>query len=176
MNSMRPWNRQTVPLRLDGGAGQRANLSEAPSGVLTTPDTAPSGTGLAGMETSFIGGYFRGLALPGARAAPHARNRAGRRWRIMRAGRPRSQVAFRAYLNRITESSAALTTNVREARLQKPGHVQPLKPPASSLCCGGCRPFGCTNTVRPFGGPLHVASKEDMPCVHTTFPRSTAPP
>src|SRR5258708_21067287 len=43
----------TVPLRSDGG-GQRANLIEIPSGVLRTPITAPSGTGLAGMEMSFI--------------------------------------------------------------------------------------------------------------------------
>jgi hypothetical protein len=41
------------------GAGQRANLSATPSGVFRVPETAPSGTGLAGMDTIFIGGVFR---------------------------------------------------------------------------------------------------------------------
>src|SRR5262249_795550 len=49
--SLRPGNTHTVPLRPGGGA-QRANRSTAPSGVLTVPTTTPSGTGLAGMETS----------------------------------------------------------------------------------------------------------------------------
>src|SRR5215475_2591137 len=52
----------TVPLRPDGGGGQRVNLIEIPSGVFRTPTTAPAGTGLAGMETSFIGEHFRKFA------------------------------------------------------------------------------------------------------------------
>src|ERR1700730_2755368 len=43
----------TVPLRPGGGC-QRANRIEMPSGVLSMPVTAPSGTGLAGMEMSFM--------------------------------------------------------------------------------------------------------------------------
>ena len=43
-----------MPLR-PGGGDQRANRSETPSGVLSVPVTTPSGTGLAGIETSFIG-------------------------------------------------------------------------------------------------------------------------
>src|SRR5262249_3574235 len=54
MNSARQGNRQTVPLRPGGGA-QRAKRSETPSRVLTVPVTTPSGTGLAGMETRFMG-------------------------------------------------------------------------------------------------------------------------
>src|SRR5262245_61415927 len=65
MNSMRPWKMHTVPLRCDGG-GQRANLIEMPSRVFRTPTTAPSGTGLAGIETSFIEEYFRKFGV-----APH---------------------------------------------------------------------------------------------------------
>src|SRR5262249_23517937 len=57
MNSMRPWKMHTVPLRSRGG-DQRANLIEIPSRVFRTPTTAPWGTGLAGMETSFIEEYF----------------------------------------------------------------------------------------------------------------------
>src|ERR1700719_488097 len=53
---------QTVPLHPDGGGGQRENLIEIPSGVFRIPITAPSGTGLAGMETSFIRTYFRNSA------------------------------------------------------------------------------------------------------------------
>ena len=51
MNSVRPWKMHTVPF-LPAGGGQRANLNVAPSGVLNTPVTAPSGTGFAGIETS----------------------------------------------------------------------------------------------------------------------------
>src|SRR6266545_1874522 len=54
MNSARPWNRQTVPLRPGGGC-QRAKRKVTPSRVLSVPETAPSGTGLAGMETSVMG-------------------------------------------------------------------------------------------------------------------------
>src|SRR6266508_1784918 len=54
MNSARPWNRQTVPLRPGGGC-QRANRKVTPSRVLSVPETAPSGNGLAGMETSVMG-------------------------------------------------------------------------------------------------------------------------
>src|SRR3984893_17900883 len=53
---------QTVPLHPDGGGGQRENLMEIPSGVFRIPTTAASGTGLAGMETSFIRTYFRNSA------------------------------------------------------------------------------------------------------------------
>jgi hypothetical protein len=48
MNSVRPWNTQTVPRRPGGGA-QRANRSATPSGVFSVPTTQSSGTGLAGM-------------------------------------------------------------------------------------------------------------------------------
>src|SRR5262249_58789736 len=58
MNSERPWNKQTVPLR-PGGGSQRAKRSDTPSGVLTVPETAASGTGLAGMETRFMRGGSR---------------------------------------------------------------------------------------------------------------------
>src|SRR4051812_7398978 len=50
MNSARPVNRQTVPLRPGGGA-QRAKRMSTPSRVLSMPLTTSSGTGLAGMET-----------------------------------------------------------------------------------------------------------------------------
>src|SRR5436190_21777258 len=53
MDSPRPANTQTVPLRPAGGA-QRANRSSAPSGVLIVPLTTSSGTGLAGIETSVM--------------------------------------------------------------------------------------------------------------------------
>src|SRR6185295_15268657 len=45
---------QTVPRRPGGGA-HRAVRSVTPSGVFSIASTAPSGTGLAGIETSFIG-------------------------------------------------------------------------------------------------------------------------
>src|SRR5262249_708489 len=54
MNSARPPNKHTVPLRPGGGA-QRANRSETPSEVFIAPVTTFSGTGLAGIEMSFIG-------------------------------------------------------------------------------------------------------------------------
>ena len=50
MNSARPWNRHTVPLRPGGGC-QRAKRILTPSRVLSMPVTTSSGTGLAGMET-----------------------------------------------------------------------------------------------------------------------------
>src|SRR5258708_32657498 len=49
MNSARPWNRHTVPLRPGGGA-HRAKRNETPSGVFKVPDTTSSGAGLAGIE------------------------------------------------------------------------------------------------------------------------------
>src|SRR2546425_10175747 len=54
MNSARPGKRQTVPLR-PGGGSHRANRNDTPSGVFSVPVTAPSGTGLAGMETRVMG-------------------------------------------------------------------------------------------------------------------------
>src|SRR3569833_561576 len=56
MNSARPCNTTTVPLRPGGGA-QRAKRKLTPSGVLIAPVTTWSGTGLAGMETSFMDGH-----------------------------------------------------------------------------------------------------------------------
>src|ERR1700758_1663943 len=58
MNSARPWNTHTVPLRPGGGA-QRANRSDTPSGVLSVPVTTSSGIGLAGIETSVMGCFGR---------------------------------------------------------------------------------------------------------------------
>src|SRR5262249_17782766 len=53
MNSARPCRTTTVPLRPGGGA-QRAKRRLTPSEVLIAPATTSSGTGLAGMETSFM--------------------------------------------------------------------------------------------------------------------------
>jgi hypothetical protein len=53
MNSARPCSSTTVPLRPGGGA-QRAKRKLTPSGVLMAPVTTWSGTGLAGVETSFM--------------------------------------------------------------------------------------------------------------------------
>ena len=44
---------QTVPLRPGGGA-QRAKRSSTRSGVFSVPVTTSSGTGLAGMDMSFM--------------------------------------------------------------------------------------------------------------------------
>jgi hypothetical protein len=47
------------------GGYQRAKRSETPSGVLSVPVTMPSGTGFAGIETSFTGsGGLRGSVFP----------------------------------------------------------------------------------------------------------------
>src|SRR5580693_6231124 len=54
IHSVRPGKTQTVPRRPAGGA-KRAKRICTPSAVLSMPLTAPSGTGLAGIETSFIG-------------------------------------------------------------------------------------------------------------------------
>ena len=66
MYSARPCNSTTVPLR-PGGGSKRAKRSETPSGVLTAPVTTWSGTGLAGMEMSFMTyismGYRHAAAL-----------------------------------------------------------------------------------------------------------------
>ncbi len=63
MNSARPWNRQTVPLRPGGGC-QRAKRRLTPSRALIVPETTSSGTGLAGMETRIHGHVeAAGLAL-----------------------------------------------------------------------------------------------------------------
>src|SRR5262249_57808174 len=64
MNSERPGNRQTVPLRPGGGA-QRAKRNDTPSGVLRVPVTTASGTGLAGMEKR---GMREGSCTPYSRA------------------------------------------------------------------------------------------------------------
>src|SRR5262245_15310886 len=56
MNSARPGNRHTVPLRPGGGA-QRAKRSDTPSGVFSIPLTTSSGTGLAGSETRSMREY-----------------------------------------------------------------------------------------------------------------------
>ena len=54
IDSPRPVNTHTVPLRPAGGA-QRAKRNSAPSRVLIVPETTSSGTGLAGMETRVMG-------------------------------------------------------------------------------------------------------------------------
>src|ERR1043166_5652656 len=54
MNSARPGKTHSVPLR-PGGGSQRANLIPTSSGVRSMPTVAPSGAGLAGIETRSIG-------------------------------------------------------------------------------------------------------------------------
>src|SRR5580704_14116970 len=56
IHSLRPWQMQTVPRRPAGGC-QRAKRIDTPSGVLSMPVTKLSGTGLAGIETSFMEGF-----------------------------------------------------------------------------------------------------------------------
>src|SRR5580658_6502585 len=74
IHSVRPGRMQTVPRRPAGGA-KRANRKCTPSGVFNMPVTASSGTGLAGMETSFIGGFDRNEAtLIAAAAQRHRRH------------------------------------------------------------------------------------------------------
>jgi len=64
IHSLRPGRMHTVPRRPAGG-NQRANRSETPSGVLSVPVTMHSGTGFAGIETSFTGsGGLRGSVFP----------------------------------------------------------------------------------------------------------------
>src|SRR5580698_1842138 len=53
IHSPRPCKMTTVPLRPAGGS-QRAKRKLTPSGVFNSPVTKLSGTGLAGMETSFM--------------------------------------------------------------------------------------------------------------------------
>jgi len=53
IHSARPWKMHTVPRRPAGGS-QRAKRKLTPSGVLSMPVTKLSGTGLAGIETSFM--------------------------------------------------------------------------------------------------------------------------
>ena len=53
MYSARPCSTTTVPLRPGGGA-KRAKRKVTPSGVWMLPVTTSSGTGLAGMEMSFM--------------------------------------------------------------------------------------------------------------------------
>src|ERR1700719_3380335 len=153
---------QTVPLHPDGGGGQRENLIEIPSGVFRTPITAPSGTGLAGMETSFIRKYFRNSAAlhdccrsEPARDGPHPSliGIAGSTQREHGKSSLWSLPGVRGHALRILEAKIG-PPHIGEAqaiRLRKPGPAQ-------------------------IGGPLHVASKEDMPCVHSIFPRFIAQP
>ena len=53
MYSPRPVKTQTVPLP-PAGAAQRAKRNVAPSGVPIVPASAPSGTGLAGIDSSVM--------------------------------------------------------------------------------------------------------------------------
>jgi hypothetical protein len=53
MYSPRPAKTQTVPLPL-AGAAQRAKRYVTPSGVPIVPAIAPSGTGLAGIDSSVM--------------------------------------------------------------------------------------------------------------------------
>jgi hypothetical protein len=53
MYSPRPVKTQTVPLPL-ASAAQRAKRNVAPSGVAIVPASAPSGTGLAGIDSSVM--------------------------------------------------------------------------------------------------------------------------
>jgi hypothetical protein len=65
----------TVPLRPAGGS-QRAKRKLTPSGVFNSPVTKLSGTGLAGMETSFM------RTVRGSRA--HAYNSPSKLLNLMR--------------------------------------------------------------------------------------------
>ena len=73
MNSARPCSTTTVPLRPAGGA-QRAKRKVTPSGVLMLPVTTSSGTGLAGMETSFMEPEMSRCAVA---RAPYSRPQSG---------------------------------------------------------------------------------------------------
>jgi hypothetical protein len=53
MYSLRPVKTQTVPLP-PAGAAQRAKRNVTPSGVPIVPASAPSGTGLAGSDSSVM--------------------------------------------------------------------------------------------------------------------------
>jgi hypothetical protein len=53
MYSPRPAKTQTVPLPFSGAA-QRAKRNVTPSGVPIVPAIAPSGTGLAGIDSSVM--------------------------------------------------------------------------------------------------------------------------
>src|SRR5882762_4224449 len=116
----------TVPLWL-GGGGQRVNLIEAPSGVFRTPARAPSGTGLAGMETSFIREHFRNAAL----------------------GRSVETYKQWGRIYRLSESPAALNAS---AEILLP--LRLLKPKAGSPYW--CRAGHPAARIRsgPMGGPL----------------------
>ena len=72
MNSARPCSSTTVPLRPGGGA-QRAKRNFTPSRVLMVPVTTLSGTGLAGMEMSFMDAAVNRCE---AAQAPYSRARA----------------------------------------------------------------------------------------------------
>ena len=72
--------REWLPLR-PGGGGQCAARSDTPSGVRSSATTAPSGTGLAGIETSFT------VELPGRdRVRGSGSERAGTAVRELRSG------------------------------------------------------------------------------------------
>src|SRR5258708_20769236 len=113
----------TVPLRSDGG-GQRANLIEIPSGVLRTPITAPSGTGLAGMETRFIA-----RVCPAIWRRPHLIAYRNRRQRSTSAeGRPlrsRGRAHSRAALTLEGRIGLPIWRDVQAIRLHKPGPAYP---------------------------------------------------
>src|SRR2546430_11924329 len=61
MNSLRPVKTHTVPLP-PAGASQRAKRNSTPSGVVILPVTTSSGTGLPGIETSFMAQAPQGRA------------------------------------------------------------------------------------------------------------------
>src|ERR1700730_415001 len=138
MNSARPWNRHTVPLR-PGGVAHRAKRNETPSGVFKVPVTTSSGAGLAGIETSVMTfGAFAGKVNPVRKCAavlfpaktapgkPHVRGR--------RVCRP--YISTSTPLNALFSTMAGCAHNDRAAEgldsLAKDGpasHILPVQAP-----------------------------------------------
>src|ERR1700730_2115598 len=110
----------TVPLR-PGGGGQRANRIDTPSGVFNVPVTAPSGTGLAGMETR----------LMRKRRTEDGGRRTDDRYQI---------TANRKYESFLGRYPSSICPSVLRLPLEGRTRI-----PISGLC----RPFGCTYPVGP---------------------------
>ncbi len=72
MNSVRPWNTQTVPLRPAGG-GKRAKRNSRPSEVLMVPSRPPRAPDWRGWKRGSWGASRRG----GRRRPPYSRRHAG---------------------------------------------------------------------------------------------------
>src|ERR1700678_1969080 len=137
IHSVRPGKMQTVPRRPGGGA-KRAKRNCTPSGVFSMPVTAPSGTGLAGMETSFMEGR---CPQCGAES-------------LLAVGKPlpaqHRLSESPAVLNGGAEILFAVPTDGRDA-VSLHSHCNPLKEKNGLPISVGCRPSGCTNRVWPNG-------------------------